>query len=199
MAEELKTEENPQTPEVKKVEMTQEEFDAKFNASFGKGASKATAELLESLGVNDVDTLKGIVKAKAEADEASKTELQKLQDLLEAERKEKENLSKLAEQSKKEAEISRLSVDNGIQDVEVFGLIYNTASQAEGFDKDAFINGLKETKPYLFDTVKKAPKVDSSHNNNENPNDMNSIALKAQQLAKEGKVAEAKKLLSSIY
>ena len=114
MAEEHKPDTTPPTPEAKKVEMTQAEFDAKFNSSFGKGATKATADMLEDLGVDDMDSLKAILKAKNDADEASKTELQKAKDALEASELINKDLVSKGEKLEEKNRISKLASDNKV-------------------------------------------------------------------------------------
>jgi len=150
------------------VNMTQEQLNELINKKYAKGAEKAKSELLESLGIDSVDTLKSTIQAQRDAEENQKTELQKMQERLEALEKEKSTLAKDAEMAKTKAEVNALSAQNGIKDIEVFEMLYKNASSGEGFEKDKFINELKETRPFLFGEVQK-PKTDNSSNTKQNP------------------------------
>jgi hypothetical protein len=164
---------------------------------FAKGAEKAKAELLSSLGVDNIDSLKSIIEERKAAEEASKTELDRLQEQLQALQAEKEALALEANKAKTKAEVASLSAANGIQDAEVFEMIYNSASTAEDFSPEKLINDLRESKPYLFGQASK-PKVDSSPNKGESL-DRNELAKKAKELASQGKTSEARKLLDQLY
>ena len=182
------------------VNMTQEQLNELINKKYAKGAEKAKSELLESLGVENVDSLKELIEAKKQQDEANKTELEKLSEQLNSIANEKQSLLEQMEQMKFKTEVSTLSAQNGIKDVEVFEVMYEKASKNEGFEKDKFINELKETRPYLFgDNTPNKTKVDSTSNNKQDPNDRSTLIAKAQQLARDGKSAEAKKLLDQLY
>lgn len=63
---------------------TQEQLTAIIKERLEKAESAVTERILKSLGVDSLDTVKAAVKATKEADEASKTELQKLQDKVNA-------------------------------------------------------------------------------------------------------------------
>lgn len=180
--------ENVGNEAVSKVDLTQDQLNDLINKKYAKGAEKAKTELLESLGIESVDTLKEMIEAKKAQEEASKTELEKMQEQLQSIQAEKEALAKEAATAKTKAEINALSASNGIKDVEVFEMLYATASQGEGFDKDAFVNGLKETRPYLFGQVQ-TPKVDNTSNNKQKPLDF----------AQRVKNAKTQKELDALY
>ena len=165
--------EQTQAQETRNVEMSQEALNALIDKKYAKGAEKAKADLLESLGLDSVESLQSMVNKSKEADEANKTEVQKLQEQLEALNAEKDNYAKEAIKAKTKAEVSSLSAQNGIQDVEVFEMLYTNASQAEGFNQEDFINSLKETKGYLFGK-QSAPKTDTSSNRENAPTDLQS-------------------------
>ena len=178
MAEEHKTEGQKVTDqkgnEETTVNISQEKLDALINEKFKKGAEKANAKILEELGVENLDALKDIVKAKAEADEAAKTELQKLQEQAEAERLEKEALSKKNAELEKANAINKLAAKHGIKEVDYFALQLSKTEQGEDFNMDEFVEGLKEEKPFVFGEAKKA-KTDTSGNNNQDPNDLKTV------------------------
>ena len=147
------------------VQMSQEKLDSLINGKFAKGAEKATNELLSSLGVEDVDSLKNIIQSKREQDEANKSELEKAQETIAKLQADYENAQNTAKQAQELNEINSLALKSGVADTEVFKLLYSNAKSAEGFNPDTFIEGLRESKPYIFgqQTVV-TPKVDNSTN-----------------------------------
>ena len=180
--------ENVGNEAVSKVEMTQDQLNDLINKKYAKGAEKAKTELLDSLGIESVDNLKAMIEAKKAQEEADKSELEKMQEQIQSIQAEKEALVKEAATARSKAEISSLSASNGVKDVEVFEMLYSSASQGEGFDKDAFVNGLRETRPYLFGQVA-TPKVDNTSNNKQNPLDF----------AQRVKNAKTQKELDALY
>ena len=168
MAEEQKPEEiTPPTLEAKKVEMTQEEFDTKFNSSFGKGAAKATDTLLADLGVENLDSLKAILKAKTDADEASKTELEKALEEVEALKIIREDLVSQGKKLEETNHINKLASKNKVKDVEYFEFKYSQAKASENFNEDTFIESFNTTNPVA------PPSTDVSLNNGDNPSGKN--------------------------
>ena len=168
MADELKTETTETSSEIggeNIVQMSQEKLDSLINGKFAKGAEKATNELLSSLGVEDVDSLKNIIQSKREQDEANKSELEKAQETIAKLQADYENAQNTAKQAQELNEINSLALKSGVADTEVFKLLYSNAKSAEGFNPDVFIEGLRESKPYIFgqQTVV-TPKVDNSTN-----------------------------------
>ena len=141
------------------VTMTQAEFDAKFNDSFGKGATKggttATADLLASMNVGDIDKLKSIVSTFNENEEASKSELVKLQEQLDLERGVTSTLQSQLDANIADAEIQNLALANGInpEKLKYFKMDYEEAKSVEGFEVDKFISALKEKQPDFFGFV----------------------------------------------
>ncbi len=140
------------TPETKTVEMTQADFDIKFNTSFGKGATKATNDILESLGVESIDDLKGIIKDKNDAEEANKTELQKTQDLLDVERGISADLESKLQTNLSDAEVQSIALNSGVSPdkIKYFKMDYTEAKKSEDFDPTKFIETLKESQPSFF-------------------------------------------------
>ena len=167
MSDEIKTDNTADTPiaENKKVELEQEKLDALINKGYAKGAEKATQSVLDELGVDSLESIKEALKAKQEAEEAQKTELEKLQEQLQAERVAREELQKTAEQAKQDAHLTKLAAENGINDQDYLKFQIEQAQTQEGFNEAEFIESLKETKPFLFESAPvKKPKVDSSSN-----------------------------------
>lgn len=173
MAEELKTEETISTQTDSKettVTISQDKLDHLINEKFKKGASKATNDLLESLGVDSVETLKNALAKQKEAEEASKTELQKAQELAESLKQEKEALANEFSTIQKKNTLAQTAIKYGVKEVDYFELEYNKAQGQDGFDLDTFVAGLKVSKPSLFgDTRAPALNTDNSGNKGDAP------------------------------
>lgn len=156
MVDEPKTDDTPVTPTVTggdaTVTMTQEKLDGLINGKFRSGAEKATSELLTSIGVDDIDVLKSIVSTHRESEEASKSELQKMQELLELEKTAYAELESKLNSTLTETEIQNIAIANGINPdrMKYFKMDYLEAKQEEGFELEKFISTLKETQPDFF-------------------------------------------------
>lgn len=92
---------------------SQKEIDRQFAERASRAKEAERKRLLESLGVGSEDDLKAIVQAKREADEKSKTELQKLADKATAAEAEKVRLQ--AEADQKLAEMQKRVLDTEIK------------------------------------------------------------------------------------
>jgi membrane-associated HD superfamily phosphohydrolase len=168
MSDEIKTVEDVTPGSVNKVELEQEKLDALINKGYAKGAEKAQSQLLAELGVESLDSVKEVLKAKAEAEEAQKTELEKLHEQLEAAKLEAENAKKEREQTLESLQIQSLANESGVNDIEYFKFMRDQAKASEGFNDAEFLESLKETKPFLFNNNQMAkPKIDSSSNKGE--------------------------------
>lgn len=168
MADELKTDDNIVTPTNEggdaTVTMTQEKLDSLINAKYAKGADKATNDLLTSLGVDNIDSLKSVIQTQKEQEDASKTELEKAQSVIEdLTAKMEANNQSLAKMQEKSV-INGLAAKNGIEDIDYFEYSYNQAKGIEGFNEESFIDNLKESKPYVFGKSIVTPKVDNTKN-----------------------------------
>ena len=159
----------PSTQDAKqeeKITLSQEELNALINKKYAKGAEKAKNELLGELGVKDADELKQIIEAKKQQEEASKSELEKIQEQLEAERIAKADLEKDLNATKKQASLSAMAAKHGIKELEYFDVVLSKEQNKEDFDEAAFIEKLKTEKPFIFGV---APKVDNSPNTTDEP------------------------------
>ncbi len=145
------------------VTISQEKLDSLISEKFKKGAEKANAQLLETLGVESIDDVKNIIKAKNDADEASKTELQKALDAVEAMKTVNESLISKGEKLEESNRISKLASDNKVQDVEYFEFKYSQAKASNDFNEDTFIESFNKGNPAT------PPKTDTSSNNGGNP------------------------------
>ncbi len=166
MAEELKTGTDEQSINVNeaKVTLTQADLDNLINSKFAKGAEKATKTLLESLGVESVDTIKSMMDKQKELEEANKSELQKALDVMKAKEDELLNTKKELDAFKIKTAVSNIALQYGITDLDYLEYQYNRQSSSEGFSVDSFINGLKENKSSLFNDVQKPTvKTDTSN------------------------------------
>lgn len=179
---------NTNSGDVKKVEMTQDELNALINKKFAQGAEKSKAELLSELGVENADTLKQILDERKQQEEANKTELQKLQEQLDALNSEKEKLYNDLTSTQKKAKLNEIALKNGIDDVEYLEFKYSKASKDEGFDEAKFLEEFKSNN----NVMKKPPKTDSSSNNNDSANDF------ASKIASVTSLKELQKLQSQL-
>lgn len=169
-----------QDPKDNEVVMTQEKLDGLFNKSYGKGAEKAKAELLKELGFDSIEKARELIKAKNDADEANKTELQKAADnlsTLNGTIKDLEGRNKLLES---DARIGHIAAKNGISDSEYFKFLFDKESKDDKFDEDTFITKLKKDKPSLFSETIKA-NIDNSPN--KKPKDFSEKVTKAKTMA----------------
>lgn len=155
------------------VTISQEKLNSLINEKFKKGAEKANAKLLETLGVESVDDIKNIIQAKNEADEASKTELQKALDAAEALKKANEELLTKSEKLKEKNRISKLASENKVNDVEYFEFKYSQAKASEDFNESTFIESFTKANPTT------PPITDKSPNNGGNPGgkDLKSMSI----------------------
>ena len=170
MADELKTDgqeiTDPKGDETK-VTISQEKLDSLINEKFKKGAEKANAQLLEALGVDSIDTAKAILKEKAEADEASKSELEKATETINTLNRTLEELQGKLSTVETDRKLASLAAEHGIKEVDYFKYEYDKASKAEDFDEKAFIGTLLETKGGLL-TGDKSVNIDNPKNINNN-------------------------------
>ena len=156
-----------QNTDGQQVQMSQADFDALISKKQGKASEKAKAELLSELGVENADDLKQLIADRKAQEEAQKTELEKLQEQLEAERAEKEKLANERAELAKKSKLNELAAKHGIKETDYFEVQLNKAQNSEDFNEDQFIESLKKDKPFVFgQTVK----TDSSSNSNNQAN-----------------------------
>ena len=151
------------------VSISQEKLDSLINEKFKKGAEKANAKILEELGVDDIDTVKQLLEAKREADEASKTELDKAHETITTQNSTIEDLQSRLSSVESDKKLASLAAQHGIKEVDYFKYEYTKASQSEDFDESAFISTLLETKGGLLTGDTSATIVNPPNKNN-NPN-----------------------------
>jgi len=151
------------------VTITQEKLDSLINEKFKKGAEKANAEFLQSLGVESIDAAKEIMKAKQDADEASKTDLEKANGTIDILNTTIESLTSKLSVNETDNKINSLALENGIKEVEYFKYEYNKASKTEGFDEKVFIDNLLKSKGELL-TGSTSKNIDNPPNVTNNSN-----------------------------
>jgi len=162
--------ENTSTPTDGNVNISQEQLNDLINKKYAKGAEKAKADLLESLGVPDVDTLKSVLEKHKEHEEASKSELEKAQELLATLTQEKDRLTAEMKQTQFNSNINALAAKEGIKEIDYFTMEYSKASDAEDFKVEDFIGNLRESKPFVFgQQAPTPPKTDNSSNSKGEP------------------------------
>lgn len=155
MVEELKTEGqeivDPKVDETT-VSISQEKLNSLINEKFKKGAEKSKAELLSSLGVESEDELKSIIEARKQAEEANKTELQKLQEQLESKDKAYSELEQRLNAKTVDTEVQDIIMQNGIDPkmAKYVKIDYLEAKKGEDFELDKFVESLKESQPGFF-------------------------------------------------
>lgn len=135
------------------VTMSQEKLNSLINDKFAKGATKANSDLLEALGVESIDSLKDIMKERAEAEAASKTELEKANETITTLNATMDGLNTRLAGVEADKKINSLAAENGIKEVEYFKFEYNKASKVDGFDEKIFIGDLLKTKGSLLTGV----------------------------------------------
>jgi hypothetical protein len=91
----------------KKLEFTQEEFNKLIDERLKRQEDSLTKKFLESLGVDSIDAAKTALDAKRQADEAQKTEAQKLQERIEAAEKKAKEAEERAAKLDQERQIER--------------------------------------------------------------------------------------------
>ena len=169
-----------QQTELQKADITQDKLDQLINDSFGKGAKKAQTELLESLGVSNVDDLKASLDKVKEMEDAAKTETDKLRESIEAKEAELARLAKENSDLAFNNKVSSLAIEAGVKERDLFAHLYATASTQEGFEPNGFIANLKLEKPFLFGEQPNRPKADSTRT----PADTNPINEKVEKAKK---------------
>ena len=153
------------------VTMSQEQLNNLINGKFAKGAEKAKTDLLNELGIDNVDTLKEVLEKQKAQEEANKSELEKLQEQLEAEKVERERLANSLSKTTKQAKLNKIAAENGIEDVDYLEYQYDKNSTNEGFDEKAFIEG-------FVTKNKKSVNVDNSSNQNNDANKLDLSGIK---------------------
>lgn len=145
------------------VTITQTKIDELINKGYGRGANKASEDLIKSLGVESIEQVKELIKAQKEAKEASKTDLQKATDNINALTKTIADLEGANKKLTSDMAIDKFATENGIKDVDYYRHLRSIASKDEKFIEETFIENLKSTKPFLFDKAA-AKKIDASTN-----------------------------------
>jgi len=151
------------------VTITQEKLDSLINGKFKQGAEKANADFLKSLNVESIDAAKEIMKAKQDADEASKTDLEKANGTIDLLNTTIDSLTSKLSVNEANNKINSLALENGIKEVEYFKYEYQKAAKTEGFEEKVFIDNLLKSKGELL-TGDKKQNIDNPPNVTNNNN-----------------------------
>jgi len=200
MAEEHKTEGQEiadQKGDETTVTIKQDKIDSLISSGYKKGAEKATAKLLGELGAESIDDVKAILKAKQDADEAEKTEFQKLQDQLEAKDGQINDLQTKLSVQLTDSEVRDIALDSGIspEKVKYFKMDYLEAKKSENFDSKSFIEGLKETQPDFFGVEVRQPANIDNPPNKQTPSGKITMVDYSQLSAKDRKKYKASDII----
>ena len=142
------------------VKFSQAELDRIAGTSRADGRGQATKELLEKLGVDSVEALEARVKAAKDAEDAGKTELQRLEDRAKAAEQERDRASALALRSVATARLEGSLRDAGIKPERIpaaLKLVDLGSLKVEGTDVSGVseaIDSVKTASPEWFGTVK---------------------------------------------
>lgn len=176
MADELKTD-SQETADLKGSEVekvfTQDEVNHIVKKRVGEDSEKITKSILGDIGVESLDSLKEIINAKHEAEEAEKSELQKLQEAMDTREAEKLELDKKYAELQKQSNLNAMAAKHGIKELEYFNL--ELQKQGEGFNEAEFVEGLRESKPFIFGESVKKVTTDTSGNTPQDPQSLDAL------------------------
>lgn len=145
------------------VTLSQEKLDSLINGKFKTGAEKANKDMLEALGVESIDDLKALVKAKKDREESDKSDLTKALEAIESAKGINDALLSKYEKLEETGKITALAAQNDIKDTDYFAFKYAQAKGADDFNLDTFLATFKTGH------VQTPPKTDNT-NNGGNPN-----------------------------
>lgn len=165
MADEQKTVENVVTSKTENevVSLTQEKVDKLINKGYSKGATHAKSDLITFLGVDSIEQAQELITAKREADDASKSELDRASETIEALSSTIEGLESDNAKIKADALIEGVISKNDIKEASIFKHLLSQETGKEDFDLEPFIEKLREEKSFLFSGADSKPmRVDST-------------------------------------
>ncbi len=170
MADELKTDDQITTDlkgsdvTTEEKVFTQEDVNRFVKKRVGDDSERITKKILNDLGVESINDVKNIIKAKNDADEADKTELQKAQETVEAMKLINNDLISKGEKLEESNRISKLASNNEVKDADYFAFKYAQAKASDDFNEDTFVKTFKDGNPTA------PPSTDSTKNKSDNPN-----------------------------
>lgn len=147
---------------------SQDDLDRLAGKARQDGRTAAEKELLEKLGVTDLDTAAAAIKAAKDADEANKTELQKANEAREKAEKEAERANRLATTSIAISRIEGALRDSGLKPERIpaaLKLIDLATLKVEGTEVSGVpeaVEGLKEISPEWFGPASTSRAPDAS-------------------------------------
>lgn len=148
------------------VSMSQSDFDTLIGRKIGKAKENAVKDLLDSLGLENLDTFKAQISKQKELEEANKTELEKANSVL----LEKDNTIKALQdklsQLENDSNINSIAMKHGIKEVDYLRYELDRASKVDDFNQDEFISKLIETKSHLLGIENYTPSVSNPPSQN---------------------------------
>lgn len=162
---------DPKAAETKPKTLTQEEFDSLVQDRVARASKSSQEKLAKELGFASVEELTAAAKAHKEAQEAAKTETQRLQEAKEAaERKAQEEATKATEALTKadkriiRTEVRSLARELGAVDLDDVEILLEKSGGEIKVDEEGNVTGAKEAlealktaKPHLFTAEKQTP------------------------------------------
>lgn len=148
-------------PEAKGDLFTQADVDRIVKSRAERVSKQAVSGLLESLGVQNVDDLKGVITAQKEAEEAQKSELERLTERATKAQSDAEKLQARLAQEQQDRLIERTAVKMGFFDVTDAVALADRGEFGEDLTGETVENSLKallETKPHLAGQTQETPK-----------------------------------------
>jgi len=145
------------------VTLSQDKLDSLINDKFKKGAEKANAQLLETLGVTSIDDLKALVTDKKEREESAKSDLDKALEAIEMAKGVNTELMSKYEKLEETNKVNTLATQNGGKDVEYFAFKYAQAKTSDDFNAETFVKSFIDGNPAT------PPKTDTSRNSGGKP------------------------------
>jgi len=164
----------------KEVILTQEKLDTMLDEVFKRGASRSDEAVMKNLGVESIEQVKELLKAKKDSDEAAKSDNEKQAESIVLLEKTIKGLELGNKELKADMALERVASTNGIKDVDYFKHLIGNAAKDDKFNQETFLETLKTTKPYLFGEAIK-PKIDNSPN--KTPKDFSEKVASAKTMA----------------
>jgi hypothetical protein len=148
---------------------TQDDVDKIIKKRLGEDSERVKKSILGDIGVESIDDIKSIIKAKQDAEEAEKTELDKATETITTLNSTLEELQGKLSSVEADKKLASLAAQHGIKEVDYFKFEYEKASKADDFDESTFISNLLETKGSLLKADTSAtvsnPKVVNNNTN----------------------------------
>lgn len=151
--------------EAQTLQMTQEELDALIGQRAQRAQRSAKSELLDELGFEDLDQVRGVITAYQEAQQAEMSELERAQQQIDELRQQNREIAAQAEQrlirSEVTATASRLGFRNPGDAFALANLSGVTVEDGNVVGVDEVLEALLEERPYLKESKRQPPDLDA--------------------------------------